>query len=72
MGKDAGFQISSRLTGGDLKSENQVFHFAIIFIDVLMSPDAFQLDEMMNNAMEEKGMDVYGINIWNHRFLLRR
>ena len=30
MGKDVGFHIVSRKTGGDLKSENLVFYLAII------------------------------------------
>ena len=30
MGKDVGFHVSSRSTGGDLKSENQVSHLTII------------------------------------------
>lgn len=30
MGKDVGFHVSFRLTGGDLKSENQLSHLAII------------------------------------------
>lgn len=38
MGKDAGFHISSRLTGGDLKSENQVYHLAIINIRWMSRP----------------------------------
>ena len=31
MGKDVGFHVSSRLTGSDLKSENQVSYLAIIY-----------------------------------------
>ena len=30
MGKDIGFHMASSNTGGDLKSENQVSHLAII------------------------------------------
>ena len=30
MGNDAVFHISSKLTGGELKLENQVYHLAII------------------------------------------
>ena len=38
MGKDPGFHIASRLTGGDLKSENQVYHLAIINIRWMSRP----------------------------------
>ena len=49
MGKDAGFQISSRLTCGDLKSENQVYHLAIINIRWMSSPQNWS--KMIQNTV---------------------
>ncbi len=44
MGKNVGFYVSSRLTGIDLKSENQVSHLAIIYIKV-----DIQISKLVNN-----------------------
>ena len=64
MGKDAGFYISSRLNGSDLKSENQVSHLPIINIRSMSRPQNWSKMTQKTVFMAHK--DTANLSTKNH------